>query len=170
MHPTNSEAGAAPSSSDISDSLTKTNLKSSDKLDGDTAATPSSSTSSTSSSSSGETIEHDEDISEQVPPTAGISAADTVPGVAVAAATPPATQNSTSGPKNTTSSAKPKKNSRPRLSSRRSSGTIIIPRDSEIVEVDAEVYDEGDARAMSPPRSTEEVDKMTEEARATLTE
>lgn len=161
MHPNNSEAGAAPNSSDISDSLTKTDFKSSNKLDGDTTATPSSSASSTSSSSSGESIDHDEGISKQAPPIAGISAASTVPGIA---------QNSTSEPKATALSAKPKKDSRPRFSSRRSSGSIIIPRDSEIVEDDAEVYDEGDARAMSPPRSTEEVDKMTEEARATLTE
>ena len=39
-----------------------------------------------------------------------------------------------------------------------------------MVEADVEEYDEGDARAMSPPRSSEEVNKMTEEARATLTE
>ena len=159
MQRINSEAKAEPNSSDSSGSVMESNR--------DTAAVVSSSSS---SSSSSEANNHDKDIAEQAPPTAGESAVHTAPGIALVAPTPPSTQDSTDESTNTASPAKPKKHQRPRLSSRRSSGTIIIPRDSEVVEVDAEVYDEGDARAMSPPRSTEEVNKMTEEARATLTE
>ena len=100
---------------------------------------------------------------------------DAAPTVGVEASTPqpsesPQSKSSQTTSQDASSSAAPKKPVRPRLGSRRSSGTIIIPRDSAVVEADAEVYDEGDARAMSPPRSTEEVEKMTEEARAALTE
>jgi hypothetical protein len=59
---------------------------------------------------------------------------------------------------------------RPRLGSRKSSGTIIIPRDSEQVELKEEEYDDGDARTMSPRRSSEEIEKMGTEARQALIE
>jgi hypothetical protein len=59
---------------------------------------------------------------------------------------------------------------RPRLGSRKSSGTIIIPRDSEQVELKEEEYDDGDARTMSPRRSSEEIEKMGHEARQALIE
>jgi hypothetical protein len=59
---------------------------------------------------------------------------------------------------------------RPRLGSRKSSGTIIIPRDSEQVELKEEEYDDGDARTMSPRRSSEEIEKMGQEARQALIE
>jgi hypothetical protein len=61
---------------------------------------------------------------------------------------------------------------RPRLGSRKSSGTIIIPRDSLQVEFleGEEDYEEGDARTMSPRRSSEEIDKMGEEARRAMVE
>jgi hypothetical protein len=59
---------------------------------------------------------------------------------------------------------------RPRLGSRKSSGTIIIPRDSPHVELKEEAYDEGDARTMSPRRSSEEIEKMGHEAREALIE
>ncbi|KAF2751196.1 hypothetical protein M011DRAFT_473703 [Sporormia fimetaria CBS 119925] len=62
------------------------------------------------------------------------------------------------------------KSSRPRLGSRKSSGTIIIPRDSEEVELKEEEYDDGDARTMSPRRSSEEIEKMGQEARQALIE
>lgn len=142
-----------PTSSNISDSVADPNVESSNNLNGKISGSL--------SSSSSETIGHDEDTAKQVPTPADATAADTTPGITVVASTLPPPQSST---------VTPKEKLRPRLGSRRSSGTIIIPRDSEVVEVDAEVYDEGDARAMSPPRSTEEVDKMTEEARAALTE
>lgn len=65
------------------------------------------------------------------------------------------------------SSSKPQ---RPKLHTRKSSGTIIVPRDDPIIEIEEEEYDEGDARAMSPRRSSEELDKMEDNARAALVE
>tara|TARA_R110002003_G_scaffold279_21_gene18169 strand:- start:2238 stop:2489 length:252 start_codon:yes stop_codon:yes gene_type:complete len=59
---------------------------------------------------------------------------------------------------------------RPRLGSRKSSGTIIIPRDSPNVELKEEEYDDGDARTMSPRRSSEEIEKMGHDARQALIE
>lgn len=61
---------------------------------------------------------------------------------------------------------------RPRLGSRKSSGTIIIPRDSPNVEMkeEEEEYDDGDARTMSPRRSSEEIEKMGQDARQALIE
>ncbi|KAF2268327.1 hypothetical protein CC78DRAFT_455443 [Lojkania enalia] len=64
----------------------------------------------------------------------------------------------------------PAKLARPRLGSRKSSGTIIIPRDSPQVELKEEEYDDGDARTMSPRRSSEEIEKMGQEARQALIE
>lgn len=64
----------------------------------------------------------------------------------------------------------PNKLTRPRLGSRKSSGTIIIPRDSPQVELKEEEYDDGDARTMSPRRSSEEIEKMGQEARQALIE
>jgi hypothetical protein len=59
---------------------------------------------------------------------------------------------------------------RPRLGSRKSSGTIIIPRESEQVELKEEEYDDGDARTMSPRRSSEDIEKMGQQARESLIE
>jgi hypothetical protein len=61
---------------------------------------------------------------------------------------------------------------RPRLGSRKSSGTIIIPRDSPNIEMkeEEEEYDDGDARTMSPRRSSEEIEKMGQDARQALIE
>lgn len=59
---------------------------------------------------------------------------------------------------------------RPRLGSRKSSGTIIIPRDSPNVEMKEEEYDDDDARTMSPRRSSEEIEKMGQDARQALIE
>ncbi|ORY14176.1 hypothetical protein BCR34DRAFT_241849 [Clohesyomyces aquaticus] len=64
----------------------------------------------------------------------------------------------------------PNKLTRPRLGSRKSSGTIIIPRDSPQVEMKEEEYDDGDARTMSPRRSSEEIEKMGAEARRAMIE
>jgi hypothetical protein len=64
----------------------------------------------------------------------------------------------------------PSKLARPRLGSRKSSGTIIIPRDSPHVELKEEEYDDGDARTMSPRRSSEEIERMGHEAREALIE
>ncbi|KAI9665361.1 MAG: hypothetical protein M1831_001798 [Alyxoria varia] len=59
---------------------------------------------------------------------------------------------------------------RPKLGSRKSSGSIIIPRDSPNVEVKDEKYDDNDARAMSPRRSSDELQAMGKDARSALEE
>lgn len=62
--------------------------------------------------------------------------------------------------------------SRPKLGSRKSSGTMIIPRDSPRVEmkVDDEEYGDDDVRNMSPRRSMDAVEKLGEDARQNLME
>ena len=64
----------------------------------------------------------------------------------------------------------PQQKPRPKLGSRKSSGTIIIPRDSPQVELgeEEEEYDENDARTMSPRRTSEEIEKISQEAREAL--
>lgn len=61
---------------------------------------------------------------------------------------------------------------RPKMSSRKSSGTIIVPREHPQVELQKgdEVFDEDDARAMSPRRSSQDLEKMSQDARAQLNE
>ena len=61
---------------------------------------------------------------------------------------------------------------RPKMASRKSSGTIIVPREHPKVELgeEDEEFDEDDARAMSPRRSSQDLEKMSQEARAQLTE
>ncbi|TQS38376.1 hypothetical protein Golomagni_01118 [Golovinomyces magnicellulatus] len=63
-----------------------------------------------------------------------------------------------------------KQQSRPRLTSRKSSGTIIVPREHPHVELreGEEVFDEDDARAMSPRRSSRDLERMNKEARDQL--
>jgi hypothetical protein len=57
---------------------------------------------------------------------------------------------------------------RPRLPSRKSSGTLIVPRDSSAVDpVDAH-FGLDDVRAISPRRTSEDIDKMGKEAREEL--
>ena len=57
---------------------------------------------------------------------------------------------------------------RPKLGSRKSSGSIIIPRESPVVELKHEEYDDDDARAMSPRRTSDEIDRMGVDAREAL--
>jgi len=57
---------------------------------------------------------------------------------------------------------------RPTLATRRTNSTIIIPRDSPNVEMTEEDYGPGDARSMSPRRTSEEVDRLGENARQAL--
>ncbi|PSR75495.1 putative bZIP transcription factor [Coniella lustricola] len=58
---------------------------------------------------------------------------------------------------------------RPRLPSRKSSGTIIVPRDSVDAVEPAETWlDPGDVRAMSPRRTTEDLENLGREARDEL--
>ena len=56
--------------------------------------------------------------------------------------------------------------SRPGMPQRQPSGSIIIPRDSPNVELRDETYDEGDARAMSPRRSSGEIERMGDKSMA----
>ncbi|KAJ9648230.1 hypothetical protein H2201_001517 [Coniosporium apollinis] len=62
--------------------------------------------------------------------------------------------------------------SRPPIGSRMSSGTIIIDSTSAVVEMREgdEDYDENDARTMSPRRSSEEIERMGQDARQALIE
>ncbi|KAH9902327.1 hypothetical protein F4778DRAFT_120388 [Xylariomycetidae sp. FL2044] len=59
---------------------------------------------------------------------------------------------------------------RPNPFHRRSSGTLIVPRDSTEAEIEpSEPYFEpGDVRAMSPRRTSEDLEMMGKEARAEL--
>ncbi|KAI9719273.1 MAG: hypothetical protein M1812_003603 [Candelaria pacifica] len=59
---------------------------------------------------------------------------------------------------------------RPKLNSRKSSGTIIVPRDSPMVERTDVAYDPDDARAMSPRRNSEDLEKLGREARRSMQE
>lgn len=61
---------------------------------------------------------------------------------------------------------------RPKLSTRKSSGTIIVDREHPRVELSLgeEVFDEDDARAMSPRRNSEDLEKMSQDARRQLSE
>ncbi|KAF2232925.1 hypothetical protein EV356DRAFT_534216 [Viridothelium virens] len=59
---------------------------------------------------------------------------------------------------------------RPKLGTRKSSGTMVIPRDSPHVEIEEEEYDENDARCMSPRRTTEEIERLEKDAHDSLIE
>ena len=54
---------------------------------------------------------------------------------------------------------------RPRLTSRKSSGTNIVPRDHPDVEQRQESFPADDARAMSPRRSSYETEKLGQDTR-----
>ncbi|PVH92975.1 hypothetical protein DM02DRAFT_619578 [Periconia macrospinosa] len=57
---------------------------------------------------------------------------------------------------------------RPSPGRRKSSGTIIVPRDAPYIEIQNEAYDESDARTMSPRRASEETDNIYHEAKRAL--
>ncbi|KAK5171202.1 uncharacterized protein LTR77_004346 [Saxophila tyrrhenica] len=59
--------------------------------------------------------------------------------------------------------------SRPKLGSRKSSGTMIVSREGSTTVVDDDL-EEGDVRTMSPRRNSAEVDKLGEDARRDLIE
>lgn len=58
---------------------------------------------------------------------------------------------------------------RPKIGSRKSSGTMIVSRESATTVVEPD-FDENDVRTMSPRRNSEEVDKLGEKARQDLIE
>lgn len=57
---------------------------------------------------------------------------------------------------------------RPRLPSRKSSGPLVVPRDSSAVGPIEPHFGPDDVRAMSPRRTSEDIDKMGKEAREEL--
>ena len=59
--------------------------------------------------------------------------------------------------------------SRPKMGSRKSSGTMIVSREAPTTVVDDEI-EENDVRLMSPRRNSAEVDQLEEEARRDLVE
>lgn len=61
---------------------------------------------------------------------------------------------------------------RPNMGTRKSSGTSIIPREDPHIELKNgdEFFDADDARAMNPRRSSQDLEKMGQEARAQLNE
>jgi len=68
-------------------------------------------------------------------------------------------------------SARPKSHrlSRPKMGSRKTSGSMIVSREASITVVDDDI-EENDVRAMSPRRSSAEVDRLEEDARRDLVE
>ncbi|KAI1739281.1 hypothetical protein F4680DRAFT_141996 [Xylaria scruposa] len=57
---------------------------------------------------------------------------------------------------------------RPRLVTRKSSGTLIVPRDSTEVGPIEHEYEADDVRAMSPRRTSEDIENLGREAREEL--
>ncbi|KAK3192300.1 hypothetical protein K4F52_001513 [Lecanicillium sp. MT-2017a] len=57
---------------------------------------------------------------------------------------------------------------RPRLPSRKSSGPLVVPRDSSAVGPVESHFGPDDVRAMSPRRTSEDIDKLGKEAREEL--
>jgi hypothetical protein len=57
---------------------------------------------------------------------------------------------------------------RPRLASRKPSGSILVPRDHPEIEIGEEEFPPDDARAMSPRRNSADVERLGKEARETL--
>ncbi|KAI4119057.1 MAG: hypothetical protein LQ345_000977 [Seirophora villosa] len=87
--------------------------------------------------------------------------------IATTFSTPPASQSNSNTSTDTDELSTPSKLARPRLSQRKSSGTMIIPRDAP-TEAPAQDFPPEDARAMSPRRSSEETDKMLVSARLSI--
>ncbi|RMZ16152.1 hypothetical protein D0860_01205 [Hortaea werneckii] len=58
---------------------------------------------------------------------------------------------------------------RPKLGSRKSSGSMIVSREQATTVVESDI-EEGDVRTMSPRRNSAEVDKLEEQARKDLIE
>ncbi|KAI4143455.1 MAG: hypothetical protein LQ341_002916, partial [Variospora aurantia] len=87
--------------------------------------------------------------------------------VATTIPTTPTSQPRSNNSTDTDEVSNPGKLTRPRLSQRKSSGTMIIPRDAP-TEAPSKEFPPEDARAMSPRRSSEETDKMLIKARLSI--
>ncbi|KAK0929988.1 hypothetical protein LTR29_016895 [Friedmanniomyces endolithicus] len=91
------------------------------------------------------------------------SATDALPSINI----PHATPSSSSTPRSSEDGTTPHPTSRPALPTRKSSGTLIMPRDQPQATTDAHL-DSTDVRSMSPRRSSGEVDRFGETARRDL--
>ena len=60
--------------------------------------------------------------------------------------------------------------SRPKMGSRKSSGSMIVSREAAVSVVDDDDIEDGDVRTMSPRRNSDEVDRLGEAARRDLIE
>lgn len=65
---------------------------------------------------------------------------------------------------------RPTRVDRPRMASRKPSGSILVPRDHPEIEIEREIFPPDDARAMSPRRDSADVERLGKEARQTLHE
>ncbi|KAI4129729.1 MAG: hypothetical protein LQ338_002113 [Usnochroma carphineum] len=81
--------------------------------------------------------------------------------------TPPASQSTSNASTDTDEVSTPNKLTRPRITQRKSSGTMIIPRDAP-TEAPPQEFSPDDARAMSPRRTSEETDQMLVSARLSI--
>lgn len=82
---------------------------------------------------------------------------------------PSSAESSAVGSEDDTAPRSSNRLSRPKLGSRKSSGSMIVPRDQTTTVVEDEL-EEGDVRTMSPRRNSEEVDRLGEAARRDLIE
>jgi hypothetical protein len=85
---------------------------------------------------------------------------------------PPASASSFSSLGSNRNPSNPGWPSRPGLIRHKSSGTLIVPRDclKSKLEEDDETFDSDDAHAMSPRRTSEDLEKMSQDARTQLSQ
>jgi short coiled-coil protein len=82
-------------------------------------------------------------------------------------ASPPSSTSSSSEAEN--EGPRKSRYDRPRLTTRQKSNTIIVPKGKAVIQTGVE-YPPDDARAMSPRRNSEDVEKLGQEARQSLKE
>jgi hypothetical protein len=82
-------------------------------------------------------------------------------------ASPPSSTSSLSEAEN--EEPRKSRHDRPRLATRQKSNTIIVPKGKDVIQTNVE-YPPDDARAMSPRRNSEDVEKLGQEARQSLKE
>ncbi|KAL8830916.1 MAG: hypothetical protein Q9170_005518 [Blastenia crenularia] len=89
------------------------------------------------------------------------------PSITTFLPTPPPSQSTSNASTDTDEDINRYKLTRPQLTQRKSSGTMIIPRDAP-TQAPPQDFPPDDARAMSPRRSSEETDKMLVSARLSI--
>ncbi|KAL6714074.1 hypothetical protein ACLMJK_008568 [Lecanora helva] len=111
-------------------------------------------------------------MSQQQPTTPVTEASNPIPPIAEPTTLP--TTNDTSNQTSTSTSdveeqsKHPNLPVRPRLGTRKSSGTMIVPADHPEIELKEETFPPNDARAMSPKRSSAETDRMIGSSRQAI--